>query len=297
MARPAAESTKRRGRRRTSPRDPGPISQGRRDARQGSRGKPGERLLDVAWAHGQPLEGACEGVMACSTCHVIVDAQDFARLPPASEEEEDLLDIAAHVTRTSRLACQILLTNELEIAERADAARRPQLDGALACQLAGEGRLTICAAEVGGRRCRQPGQIRKEAATTISFRVVGFHLFPALRTRQPLLNRRRGWAMTEFEFLFSVFGLLIGLTLIEIAIKFADAIDAHHRRPIGLLDSASRLVRSRRCRGLLAVQLVAARSPPCPLADGVHRAHRGDDLLFVGIDDLSPQRGPMEESR
>lgn len=76
--------------------------------------QPGERLLDVAWAAKQPLEGACEGVMACSTCHVIVDAADFERLPPASEEEEDLLDIAAHVTRTSRLACQILLTSELE---------------------------------------------------------------------------------------------------------------------------------------------------------------------------------------
>ena len=76
--------------------------------------EPGQRLLDVAWANGQPLEGACEGVMACSTCHVIVDSDDFARLPPASEEEEDLLDIAAHVTRTSRLACQILLTNELK---------------------------------------------------------------------------------------------------------------------------------------------------------------------------------------
>ena len=77
-------------------------------------GKPGDRLLDVAWAARQPLEGACEGVMACSTCHVIVDAADFAQLPPASEEEEDLLDIAAHVTRTSRLACQILLSEELE---------------------------------------------------------------------------------------------------------------------------------------------------------------------------------------
>ena len=74
----------------------------------------GQRLLDVAWAANQPLEGACEGVMACSTCHVIVDADDFARLPPASEEEEDLLDIAAHVRRTSRLACQILLSDELE---------------------------------------------------------------------------------------------------------------------------------------------------------------------------------------
>jgi len=76
--------------------------------------EPGQRLLDVAWAERQPLEGACEGVMACSTCHVIVEAEDFAKLPPASEEEEDLLDLAAHATRTSRLACQILLTEDLE---------------------------------------------------------------------------------------------------------------------------------------------------------------------------------------
>ena len=75
---------------------------------------PGQRLLDVAWAAREPLEGACEGVMACSTCHVIVDAEDFANLPPATEEEEDLLDLAAHATRTSRLACQILLTENME---------------------------------------------------------------------------------------------------------------------------------------------------------------------------------------
>ena len=75
---------------------------------------PGQRLLDVAWAARQPLEGACEGVMACSTCHVIVDAEDFAKLPQASEEEEDLLDLAAHATRTSRLACQIILTEDLK---------------------------------------------------------------------------------------------------------------------------------------------------------------------------------------
>lgn len=68
---------------------------------------PGERLLDIAQAAGQPLEGTCEGQMACSTCHVIVAPEDFAKLPPASEMEEDLLDLAAHVTRTSRLACQI----------------------------------------------------------------------------------------------------------------------------------------------------------------------------------------------
>lgn len=74
----------------------------------------GERLLDVAQNAGQPLEGTCEGQMACSTCHVIVDPQDFARLPRAGEEEEDMLDLAAHVTRHSRLACQIWLSDDLE---------------------------------------------------------------------------------------------------------------------------------------------------------------------------------------
>ena len=77
-------------------------------------GEPGQRLLDVAWAAKQPLEGACEGVMACSTCHVIVDEEDFAMLPAASEEEEDMLDLAAHATRRSRLACQIVLTEAME---------------------------------------------------------------------------------------------------------------------------------------------------------------------------------------
>jgi ferredoxin len=74
----------------------------------------GERLLDVAQEAGQPLEGTCEGQMACSTCHVLVAPEDFPKLPPASEEEDDLLDLAAHVTRHSRLACQIMLTDDLE---------------------------------------------------------------------------------------------------------------------------------------------------------------------------------------
>jgi ferredoxin len=74
----------------------------------------GERLLEVGQAHGQPLEGSCEGAMACSTCHVIVDPADYDRLPPPSEPEEDMLDFAAGVTRTSRLACQIFLSPELD---------------------------------------------------------------------------------------------------------------------------------------------------------------------------------------
>ena len=80
--------------------------------RQGVRevtAKAGDRLLDVAQGDGQPLEGTFEGQMACSTCHVIVEPQDFDKLPPASADEDDLLDLAAHVTRTSRLSCQIWL--------------------------------------------------------------------------------------------------------------------------------------------------------------------------------------------
>lgn len=76
-------------------------------------GKPGERLLDLAQAHGLPLEGTCEGQMACSTCHVVIAGDDFAKLPPASEEEDDLLDLASHVTRHSRLSCQIWLDEAL----------------------------------------------------------------------------------------------------------------------------------------------------------------------------------------
>jgi len=75
---------------------------------------PGERLLDVAQANGQPLEGTCEGQMACSTCHVHVDPDDFAKLPRAEEMEDDMLDLAADVNRYSRLACQIWLSEELE---------------------------------------------------------------------------------------------------------------------------------------------------------------------------------------
>ncbi len=77
--------------------------------------KPGDRLLDVAQADGQPLEGTCEGQMACSTCHVIVDADDFAKLMPAREEEEDMLDLAMGATRTSRLACQIWIDASYDV--------------------------------------------------------------------------------------------------------------------------------------------------------------------------------------
>nr|WP_051083566.1 2Fe-2S iron-sulfur cluster-binding protein [Sphingomonas sp. Mn802worker] len=78
-------------------------------------GEPGERLLDACQRAGLPLEGTCGGDMACATCHVIVAAEDFARLPPASEEEEDMLDLVPASRRTSRLACQIVLTPAQEM--------------------------------------------------------------------------------------------------------------------------------------------------------------------------------------
>ena len=74
----------------------------------------GDDLLRVAQAAGMPLEGTCEGQMACSTCHVIVAREWFGKLPEASEEEEDMLDLAADVTATSRLACQIVLDQTLD---------------------------------------------------------------------------------------------------------------------------------------------------------------------------------------
>jgi ferredoxin len=77
-------------------------------------GQAGERLLDSAQAAGQSLEGTCNGQLACATCHVVIDAADHHRLPPAGEDEEDMLDLVPGATRTSRLACQIRLTEALD---------------------------------------------------------------------------------------------------------------------------------------------------------------------------------------
>ena len=77
-------------------------------------GANGDTLLAVGQAAGMPLEGTCEGQMAYSTCHVIVAKEWFDLLPAARDEEEDMLDFAAAAFRTSRLACQIVLGEELD---------------------------------------------------------------------------------------------------------------------------------------------------------------------------------------
>ena len=60
------------------------------------------------------IEGACEGSLACSTCHVIVDPAWFRKLARPTEDEEDMLDLAFGLEKTSRLGCQIVMTTELD---------------------------------------------------------------------------------------------------------------------------------------------------------------------------------------
>jgi 2Fe-2S ferredoxin len=74
----------------------------------------GLSILEIAHRHNVDLEGACEGSLACSTCHVVVDPEWYELLPPAKEDEEDMLDLAFGLTRTSRLGCQIIITEELD---------------------------------------------------------------------------------------------------------------------------------------------------------------------------------------
>ncbi|CCC97552.1 2Fe-2S ferredoxin (FdII) (modular protein) [Azospirillum baldaniorum] len=74
----------------------------------------GLSVLEVAHKHGLDLEGACEGSLACSTCHVIVEPEWFDVLNEASEDEEDMLDLAFGLTKTSRLGCQIIISEELD---------------------------------------------------------------------------------------------------------------------------------------------------------------------------------------
>lgn len=75
---------------------------------------PGSSLLEVARQYAIDLEGACEGSLACSTCHLIIDPSWYKCLPEASAAEEDMLDLAFGLTPTSRLGCQIIVTEEME---------------------------------------------------------------------------------------------------------------------------------------------------------------------------------------
>lgn len=74
----------------------------------------GKSVLDAALDHNIDIEGACGGELACSTCHVILSKELYDKLPPKKDEETDMLDLAWGLTDTSRLCCQLKVTNELE---------------------------------------------------------------------------------------------------------------------------------------------------------------------------------------
>jgi 2Fe-2S ferredoxin len=74
----------------------------------------GLSVLEIAHKYEIDIEGACEGSLACSTCHVIVDAGWFKKLEDPTEDEEDMLDLAFGLTQTSRLGCQIVMIEDLD---------------------------------------------------------------------------------------------------------------------------------------------------------------------------------------
>jgi len=74
----------------------------------------GLSVLEIAHQHDVDIEGACEGSLACSTCHVIVDPSWFRKLTEPTEDEEDMLDLAFGLTETSRLGCQIVMIEALD---------------------------------------------------------------------------------------------------------------------------------------------------------------------------------------
>ena len=90
----------------------------------------GLSVLEIAHKHGIDIEGACEGSLACSTCHVIVDLAWFGKLSTPTEDEEDMLDLAFGLEKTSRLGCQIVMSPELDgLTVRLPAGSRNLLNG------------------------------------------------------------------------------------------------------------------------------------------------------------------------
>ena len=90
----------------------------------------GETVLEIGWANDVDIEGACEGCMACSTCHVIVQGDWFDKLDEPSEDEDDMLDLAWGVGPRSRLGCQIIITDALDGIELTlPAETNNQMDG------------------------------------------------------------------------------------------------------------------------------------------------------------------------
>jgi len=90
----------------------------------------GLSVLEIAHRNDVDIEGACEGSLSCSTCHVIVEPEWSELLKDATEDEEDMLDLAFGLTKTSRLGCQIVMTEELDgLTVRLPQATRNMMNG------------------------------------------------------------------------------------------------------------------------------------------------------------------------
>ncbi|WP_419905492.1 ferredoxin family 2Fe-2S iron-sulfur cluster binding protein [Kiloniella sp.] len=74
----------------------------------------GLSVLEIAQRNDIDIEGACEGSLACATCHVVIDPSWYGKLNEVSEDEEDMLDLAFNLTETSRLGCQLIMSDELD---------------------------------------------------------------------------------------------------------------------------------------------------------------------------------------
>jgi ferredoxin len=75
----------------------------------------GMSMLEAAHENDIELEGACEGSLACSTCHVIVmETEYYNKLEDPTDEENDMLDLAFGLTETSRLGCQVIAKPEID---------------------------------------------------------------------------------------------------------------------------------------------------------------------------------------
>ncbi|KAH9170506.1 ferredoxin [Lactarius sanguifluus] len=93
----------------------------------------GDDILSIAHEHDIDLEGACEGSVACSTCHVVLSPEHYDLLPEPEDDENDMLDMAFGLSETSRLGCQVRLTRELDgmTATLPAATRNMFVDGAV----------------------------------------------------------------------------------------------------------------------------------------------------------------------
>ncbi|THH18165.1 hypothetical protein EW146_g2775 [Bondarzewia mesenterica] len=76
------------------------------------RAEEGENILDLAHKNGIELEGSCEGKVACSTCHVVLSSDDYGKLTPPRDDENDMLDMAHGLTET--LGCQVQVVRDVE---------------------------------------------------------------------------------------------------------------------------------------------------------------------------------------